>query len=379
MKRALIWVPALLCLLLVACGDEPTQATRGRSLSSLLSAESGDAGFAPIQPRVLEFPRDHAAHPQQRIEWWYVTARLRDSEGRRFGLQWALFRFGLRPEESAAREDFSGAQLYMLHAAVSDLEADRFLHAERLARGAAQLAGVEPTPWRGWLGDCRAESEVLDQLFPLDLDCGGENFHYQLRLEATGPRVLHGEHGFSQKSGAGAASFYYAYPFLGARGEIEIEGQRHAVSGEAWYDHEWSAGLLDGNEIGWDWFSLRFDSGAALMLFHLRDRSGAIVSSRGSFVHADGRVEPFEEGVVEAEVVRDWISPDSGARYPLGWRLRSSRFDFELEVNSVRERQEFDGAVRYWEGAIDASGTLKGRPARAEGYLELTGYGEPRD
>jgi predicted secreted hydrolase len=372
-------VAPLLGLLLGACSADREPAEAAQSLSSLLSTASVDAAFEPIASRALEFPRDHAAHPQQRIEWWYLTARLEDASGRRFGLQWALFRFALRPEDRATREDFAGAQIYMLHAAVSDLDGDRFLHEERLARGAADLAGVEAAPWRGWLGDCQARSEGLDTLFPLSLDCGGEGFRYRLRLEATGPRVLHGEQGFSRKSGTGAASFYYAYPFLGARGEIELEGTRHEVSGEAWYDHEWSAGLLGGDEVGWDWFSLRFDSSAALMLFHIRDRSGALVSSRGSFIHADGRVEPFEEGVVEAEVTREWVSPDSGVRYPLGWQLRSSRFEFGLEVGSVRDRQEFDGAVRYWEGAINASGTLEGRPARAEGYLELTGYGEPRD
>lgn len=369
----------LLALLLGACSAEREPAGSAQSLSGLLSTASVDAAFEPIEPRALAFPRDHAAHPQQRIEWWYLTSRLEDTNGRRFGLQWALFRFALRPEDRATREDFSGAQVYMLHAAVSDLDRNRFLHEERLARGAAELAGVEAAPWRGWLGDCLARSEGLDTLFPLSLDCGGEGFRYRLRLQQSGPRVLHGEAGYSRKSAAGAASFYYAFPFLEAQGEIEIEGERHTVSGQAWYDHEWASSLLSGDEVGWDWFSLRFDSGAALMLFHIRDRSGALVSSRGSFVHADGRVEPFAEAAVQAEVVRHWTSPDSGATYPLGWRLRSQRFDFDLQVSSVRDAQEFDGAVRYWEGAVDALGRLGGAPVKAQGYLELTGYGELRD
>jgi predicted secreted hydrolase len=33
--------------------------------------------------------------------------------------------------------------------------------------------------------------------------------------------------------------------------------------------------------------------------------------------------------------------------------------------------QELDATIRYWEGAVDVSGTATGR-----GYLEMTGYAE---
>jgi predicted secreted hydrolase len=32
--------------------------------------------------------------------------------------------------------------------------------------------------------------------------------------------------------------------------------------------------------------------------------------------------------------------------------------------------------VTYWEGAIEATGSIQGRPARGQGYMELTGYAE---
>ncbi|MCG6116907.1 MAG: hypothetical protein MEQ07_01760 [Aquimonas sp.] len=371
---------ALLALLLSACAPAPAPDAAMEApapLARTLQLGEDLAGFDSVMRRPLDFPADHGAHPRHRIEWWYITARLQDPEGRRFGVQWALFRFALRPEEQAQRTDFEGAQVYMLHAAVSDLDAGGFRHVERFARGAAGLAGIESAPWRGWLGDCVGSSTQPQQLFPLQLDCGGDDFRYRLELSEQGSRVLHGEGGYSAKSDLpGAASYYYAYPFLGARGEIEIDGVTHAVQGGAWYDHEWTSSLLGQGQVGWDWFSLRFDSGEALMLFHIRDRSGAVVSSRGSFIHADGRVEAFEEGVVDAQAIRHWTSPRTGVRYPLGWRLRSERFGFELQVETPQDAQELATTVRYWEGAIDAEGQLQGRKVRAEGYLELTGYGE---
>ena len=54
--------------------------------------ESAD-GFAPVVPgRTFAFPADHGPHPAFRIEWWYVTANLKDSSGTAYGAQWTLFR-----------------------------------------------------------------------------------------------------------------------------------------------------------------------------------------------------------------------------------------------------------------------------------------------
>jgi predicted secreted hydrolase len=60
----------------------------------------------------------------------------------------------------------------------------------------------------------------------------------------------------------------------------------------------------------------------------------------------------------------------------IGWRLRSAALDLDLELDAVLDAQELDTTVRYWEGAIDARGRRGGKPVSAEGYLELTGYGE---
>ena len=43
----------------------------------------------------------------------------------------------------------------------------------------------------------------------------------------------------------------------------------------------------------------------------------------------------------------------------------------EQELPTNRSTQ-----VTYWEGAIEASGTLEGKPSQGRGYMELTGYAE---
>jgi predicted secreted hydrolase len=50
-------------------------------------------------------------------------------------------------------------------------------------------------------------------------------------------------------------------------------------------------------------------------------------------------------------------------------------------LNTRLPQQELAGKTRaaptYWEGAIECSGSRKGRPVKAAGYLEMTGYAGP--
>ena len=52
------------------------------------------------------FPRDHASHPDYKLEWWYYTGNCRPPAGRRFGYQVTFFRVGVdrrRPTRRAGR------------------------------------------------------------------------------------------------------------------------------------------------------------------------------------------------------------------------------------------------------------------------------------
>src|SRR3954447_9150693 len=75
-------------------------------------------GFAAVTPgKRFAFPADHGPHPDFRIEWWYVTANLTDSNGVAHGVQWTLFRHAVRP--GAQQEGWANQQIWMGHAAVT--------------------------------------------------------------------------------------------------------------------------------------------------------------------------------------------------------------------------------------------------------------------
>ena len=82
------------------------------------------------------FPRDHASHPDYKIEWWYYTGNVKAADGRRFGYQVTFFRVGIdhtpaNPSRWAIRD------LFMTHLAVSDASGKRYrLRREAVARRA---------------------------------------------------------------------------------------------------------------------------------------------------------------------------------------------------------------------------------------------------
>src|SRR3954471_2499813 len=95
------------------------------------------------------FPRDHAAHPDNKIEWWYYTGNVKAADGRRFGYQVTFFRVGIdfkpaNPSQWAVRD------LFMTHLAISDAKGQRYRFAEKLSRGGPGLAGAKSDQYYVW-------------------------------------------------------------------------------------------------------------------------------------------------------------------------------------------------------------------------------------
>ena len=336
--------------------------------------KAADPGYA------LVFPRDHAAHPDHRIEWWYYTGNLRASDrGRRFGYQLTFFRVGvdrqpLNPSRWAVRD------LYMAHFAVTDVERGAHHVAERLNRGGIGWAGASTETlhvWNdGWAATLAEGDRRIHRLVAASDDGG---VALDLRLEAAAPPVLHGVGGFSQKGAeVGNASHYYSLTRLPTTGRLTVGGETFEVRGLSWMDHEFGTSFLEPAQAGWDWFSIQLDDGTDLMVYVMRridgsrdPRSSGTIVSRAGVTHLradDFRLTPG----------RRWTSPASGAAYPVAWRIAVPPYGLELDVAAAVDAQELETGrstgVTYWEGTIDVRGTRGGVPVTGSGYLEMTGY-----
>ena len=372
-RLALLFLPLAA---LAACDD--ARAPVGARVS-VAEAMSGDTtGYARAdRVRPFVFPADHGPHPAFKAEWWYVTGNVRatDGSGRRFGVQFTVFRSALAPAADGAgrASGWAARQLYMAHVAVGDVANERFYDAERFARGAAGLAGATAEPVAAWLGPVRLDA-VGDAggAVPMRLRGEADGAAFDLTARPLKPVVLQGDRGLSQKgAGAGNASYYYAQTRMATAGTVTVGGEAVPVEGLTWLDREWSTSALGPGQVGWDWFALHLDDGRDLMLYQLRRRDGSKDPlSKGSVIAADGTKTGLDADDYTLAPLDAWTSPRGGA-YPTRWRVRVPSAGLDLVVGGMMDDQELDATVRYWEGGVTVTGTASGT-----GFLEMTGYAD---
>ena len=390
MKGSKFRAAILLSATLAGAGCGPSApAGAGADLASL--AQSA-AGFAQARPgRPLEFPRDHGAHPEYRIEWWYLTANLQDAEARAYGAQWTLFRYAVRPPGTwTAATAWQNEQVFMAHLAITT--PDGHAAFQRYARGGDHggphsgprggilaQAGARAQPFAAWLDDWRlysvAEAPGTDTAdavpwLPLQLEAQQDGYAVNLRLESAQAPILQGDGGFSQKHPGGGGSHYYSQPFLAASGTLRVDGVTVPVSGQAWLDREWSSQFLQAGQVGWDWFALHLDSGEKLMLFRLRSSDGAGDYRHAVLLGADGSRLALEPMRIHLEVLQE--TAIAGRSLPLHWRIDLPEIGRSLAVEALHPAQWLDVDFPYWEGVVRVRGADPRN--RGEGYLELTGY-----
>jgi len=327
-------------------------------------------------PPAIRFPEGFGSHPSSRIEWWYVTGSLA-AEARLWGFQVTFFRAATGLAVDTASR-FAARELVFAHAAVTDLDARRLRHDQRIQRSGFGIAEAALGETRTRLRDWSLTRTGADDAsrYRADVRSAAGGFALALDLQSHAPPLLQGEAGLSRKGpGTQAFSHYYSEPQLAVSGTLQLDGRSVAVTGRAWLDHEWSDAYLDADAIGWDWIGMNLDDGGALMAFRIRRRDGGVHHAGGSWrARGAGDARAFESREVTFAPRRTWHSARSGATYPVEWDVSTPAGRWT--VRAMLDDQELDsrastGAI-YWEGLselLDAQGRRIGL-----GYLEMTGY-----
>jgi len=301
--------------------------------------------YPTVRPNYkFQFPRDHGAHPEYRVEWWYVTGWLDGP----LGFQVTFFR--ARPEEESANPSrFNPRQILFAHAALSDPKRGRLLHDQRAARAGFSLAHAETDRTGVWIDDWRLELEG----YRYEARIAARDFDLNLSLVAN-RLVLQGDNGFSRKGHRPTeASYYYSRPHLSVNGKLNGRD----VEGSAWLDHEWSSAYLAPEAAGWDWCGINLFDGTSMMAFRMRDKKGG--------VH-------YASPNTEFRTLRTWKSPRTGVEYPVSMEVNGLRLEPLMDDQELDSRAS-TGTI-YWEGAVRA---FSGKSEVGRGYLELTGYWKP--
>ena len=333
-------------------------------------------------PRDFIFPEDYGPHNEFQTEWWYYTGNLQTAQGEHFGYQFTIFRRALTPGElSQPWSDFASNQIYFAHFAVTDSDANQHVAFEKYSRGAAGLAGAVAMPFHVFVEDWQVVTTMgVGGAGGVQIKASQGGYAIELNLNTVRPMVLQGNRGLSLKSTEpGNASYYYSFTHMDSRGTVTTPRGTSQVTGTSWMDREWSTSALGKNAVGWDWFALQLDDGAGagrdIKLFQIRNSDGTVDPvSTGKIVERDGSTHDIALADMKLEPIETWRSPDTGATYPVKWRVTLLKENIVMELTPRVKDQEMKLSQHYWEGAMVINGTNNGVPFTGVGYLELTGY-----
>jgi predicted secreted hydrolase len=380
-----------LAILLASCSGGPILANPPLQVSSPVAPSPLPS--RPADPQPIQLPRDDGPHDRL-TEWWYYTGHLEAADGRRFGFEAVVFR--------AERGDVPTT--WASHLALTDEGGQRFLYAQRseigpqVNRSPVDAAGnptgfdlvlsgfdpsqapatgplgttTTPAPWR--LAGSNGRDAITAALSPAEAARAGGSFGLALQLASKKPPALHDGNGWVDFGPAGG-SYYYSRTDLAVTGQLTLDGTALAVTGHAWFDHQWGDFISVGGG-GWDWFAVNLADGRDLTVSLVRDARGAIVLAYGTLVTADGVASHIDAADIDASPAGTWTSPHTGATYSVAWRLRIASLGLDLRLTPTLPDQELDtrptSGVVYWEGSetVEAADGLTG-----DAYVELTGYG----
>ena len=391
MSRALGLVMS--AVVLAACGGGPILANPPLEYPAPIAPTTPPV--SPTDPMPVELPRDDGPHGRL-TEWWYYTGHLQAEDGRRFGFEAVVF----RAERGSVPPSFAA------HLALTDEGGQRFTYAQRSEIGPQvdrsprdelglptgfdlQVAGLNPDliaagappfadPWR--LAGSGGRDSIEAALTEEEAAAAGRSFGLRLALTSTKPAALHDGDGFVDFGPAGS-SYYYSRTRLAASGELTLEGERVAVEGIAWFDHQWGDFISVGG--GWDWFAINLGDGRDITISVVRDAPGMPVLGYGTLVEADGTARHLGTDAFEVSADDAWTSPVSGNTYPINWRVEIPAAGLAIELRPTIVDQELDTrpttGVAYWEGSQSVTAISSTPPLviGGEAYVEVTRYDGP--
>lgn len=352
-------------------------------VGAVVPAKTEEGFLVPRPHAELTFPRAHAAHPEFKIEWWYLTGHLFAENGRRFGYQATFFRFARRPEVPDPENAFANAQLHLTHMALTatGTEEEEFHYESRFHR-AGWNAGAATDSFDIRHGNWRLHSEG-DPAEKMHLTASvGSEVAWDLRLSPAKNLVRFGPDGTSRKGPDPAArSYYLSFTRIATSGTVTVGGEEFTVTGSSWMDHEIASRQLDPDYEGWDWIAIQLADGWEIKAYLLREADGTPSPfSALIWISPEGQTRYVEAEAFTWKKEVTWKSPHSGSAYPNQPVItctdprtgRAAEFSFR----PVLDDQELNlPGTTYWEGAgdvVNKDGKTVGRA-----YLELVGYAGP--
>ncbi len=373
----------------------------------------------PAENQAIDLTVHDLPHASSGTEWWYINGHFIGDNHRQYSIFASFFRKLIHIDEKTGEPEYAhsitwaiidpGDKQYYSNSLVDQkapeiglaklreggLLKDRFLRKaaiEMLEKGAV------PYPDRKFNGKVTVCQEKLDLRFDTNsfrknndnsytVECL-DNEHqvsFSLQFRPEKPAIKNGDDGvvFGVSS---EVMYYYFIPRNSARGILEIGGDKIAIEGEVWYDHEFGRSIhaeQDDQAISseldtaWNWVSGQMENGCEFTAAHLtsleehsvEDACLIVIDEMGQRHRlTDFKLEPIGQL---------WTSMRTFQDYPLGWRLVAPELGVDLVARAEFPNQEFSTLISkhaFWEGRMKIEGEILGQKTQGLGFVEVAGF-----
>lgn len=264
-----------------------------------------------------------------KAEWWYASGHLEDEEQNLYFYHFTIFH-GVK----------MGIDGFVTHVSVSDYSAGKRYFTEQ--------GPVKKYP-------CHIETDNLlcgDLLLSrnedhFSLHALTDDLEFHLYLFPRSSAVWHGTDGIISMGDPGDSrenSFYFSYPGMDTHGTMVFHGESgpvlHQVEGSSWFDRQWG----NFRNTTWDWFSLRFDDGDNIMLFHFPNTG----HKEATYIKDNGEVTWFNDFSCRADSSIFQGGSEVGIEWTFDIPYKEGRYRIEPLGNNDLNKSRF--GVTYWEG-----------------------------
>jgi len=309
-------------------------------------------------------PIDHGPHDDVMYEWWYFSGDAKTASGRQLGYHVVILKYYL---------DFKKGFIFGGQAAVSDLDNNKYYFIENmdLSNDMSTVAGVAEIDIEGFYYNFKEPRKIQ-----LRVDTPKIKLDFNLSQTKD---LLEYE---SEDTDNNAHRIYsriskYALTNLVSKGGIRIGDEKLIIdSGRTWLEHYW--GNYNAQENPWDWFSLRFDDGAALEITILRDVLDFGRVEKWVYRDKNGQVKNGRSVNIKSKrIFEDKIYK---ATYPIDWVVEIPEIQAKIHIKPKMDDQAIKRSEfrNYWEGLCSVTGSINKKDVSGSAYAELTGYENDR-
>lgn len=310
----------------------------------------------------VELPRDHAAHAEHKLEWWYFNGHFQGHDETPYSFFVSFVRYNSRGDRIFGLPIVTvRPQTHVAMFALLNRETGEFVSHARANYPDwwAARADLE----RPWVRHDSWGLQWHDGTFYILVHFDDASLH--LEMTPTRDAVLYGDNGFVDV--AVAPHYMFSYTRMDVTGALIDGKESWRIDGRGWHDHMFG-NIRTSKVRDWDWMSLQLDDGTDYMIGRMR-MGDDLVPYPHFRVDPDGEVHPISDSELRMTNTQTWSSP-RGNNYRLYWEISGPGFEFDIEP--IHEDQEFWSAPipPIWEGAVRVTGTRNGKPVEGLGYLK---------